>query len=104
MLLIAADYHPSFQQIAFFAEETSERGERQLNQSGAPKIMYANSASQSVPSFRQNANGDLSLDATLSISYGGDKDVIFYHEIHNLLQQRARNADRVAVVIDTMEG
>jgi hypothetical protein len=30
MLLIAADYHPSFQQIAFFAEETSERGERQL--------------------------------------------------------------------------
>jgi len=31
MLLIGVDYHPSFQQIAFFEEETSECGERQLN-------------------------------------------------------------------------
>jgi transposase len=33
MLLIGVDYHPSFQQIAFFAEETGECGERQLNHS-----------------------------------------------------------------------
>jgi hypothetical protein len=31
MLLIGLDYHPSFQQIAFFIEETGECGERQLN-------------------------------------------------------------------------
>jgi Transposase len=31
MLLIGVDYHPSFQQIAFFEEETGECGERQLN-------------------------------------------------------------------------
>jgi hypothetical protein len=33
MMLIGVDYHPSFQQIAFFAEETGECGERQLNHS-----------------------------------------------------------------------
>ena len=33
MLLIGVDYHPSFQQIAFFEEETGEFGERQLNHS-----------------------------------------------------------------------
>jgi transposase len=33
MLLIGVDYHPSFQQIAFFIEETGECGERQLNHS-----------------------------------------------------------------------
>jgi transposase len=33
MLLIGVDYHPSFQQIAFFEEETGECGERQLNHS-----------------------------------------------------------------------
>jgi transposase len=32
-LLIGVDYHPSFQQIAFFEEETGECGERQLNHS-----------------------------------------------------------------------
>jgi hypothetical protein len=33
MLMIGVDYHPSFQQIAFFVEETGECGERQLNHS-----------------------------------------------------------------------
>jgi transposase len=33
MLLIGVDYHPSFQQIAFFKEETGECGERQLHHS-----------------------------------------------------------------------
>jgi O-methyltransferase domain len=33
MLLIGVDYHPSFQQIAFFEEETGECGERQLHHS-----------------------------------------------------------------------
>jgi len=33
MLLIGVDYHPSFQQIAFFHEETGECGEQQLNHS-----------------------------------------------------------------------
>ena len=33
MMLIGVDYHPSFQQIAFFIEETGECGERQLNHS-----------------------------------------------------------------------
>jgi transposase len=31
--LIGVDYHPSFEQIAFFVEETGEYGERQLNHS-----------------------------------------------------------------------
>jgi len=34
MLIIGVDYHPSFQQIAFFTEETGEYGERQLSHSG----------------------------------------------------------------------
>src|SRR5436309_15936949 len=33
MFIIGVDYHPSFQQIAFFVEETGECGERQLNHS-----------------------------------------------------------------------
>ena len=33
MMLIGVDYHPSFQQIAFFVEETGECGELQLNHS-----------------------------------------------------------------------
>jgi transposase len=32
-VLIGVDYHPSFQQIAFFDEETGECGERQLKHS-----------------------------------------------------------------------
>jgi transposase len=34
MMLLGVDYHPSFQQVAFFIEETGECGERQLNHSG----------------------------------------------------------------------
>jgi len=30
MMIIGVDYHPSFQQIAFFVEETGEFRERQL--------------------------------------------------------------------------
>ena len=33
MMIIGVDYHPSFQQIAFFVEEAGECGERQLNHS-----------------------------------------------------------------------
>ena len=33
MLIVGVDYHPSFQQIAFFMEEIGECGERQLNHS-----------------------------------------------------------------------
>jgi transposase len=33
MLLIGVDYHPSFQTIAFFVEETGEYGEQELNHS-----------------------------------------------------------------------
>ena len=33
MMIIGVDYHPSFQTIAFFEEETGECGERQLNHS-----------------------------------------------------------------------
>ena len=33
MMIIGVDYHPSFQQIALFEEETGECGERQLNHS-----------------------------------------------------------------------
>jgi len=31
MYLIGVDYHPSFQTIAFFTEETGELAERELN-------------------------------------------------------------------------
>ena len=33
MMLIGVDYHPSFQAIAFFMEETGECGEQELNHS-----------------------------------------------------------------------
>jgi transposase len=33
MMIIGVDYHPSFQQIAFFMEQTGECGERRLNHS-----------------------------------------------------------------------
>jgi hypothetical protein len=42
MLLIGVDYHPSFQQIAFFEEATGEFGERQLNHSDGE--VYSKSA------------------------------------------------------------
>jgi hypothetical protein len=31
MMIIGVDYHPSFQTIAFFIEETGECGEQKLN-------------------------------------------------------------------------
>jgi transposase len=33
MMLIGVDYHPRFQAIAFFVEETGECGEQELNHS-----------------------------------------------------------------------
>jgi len=33
MMIIGVDYHPSFQAIAFFEEETGECGEQELNHS-----------------------------------------------------------------------
>ncbi len=33
MIIIGVDYHPSFQAIAFFVEETGECGEQELNHS-----------------------------------------------------------------------
>ena len=33
MIIIGVDYHPSFQTIAFFVEETGECGEQELNHS-----------------------------------------------------------------------
>ena len=33
MMLIGVDYHPSFQTIAFFVEETGACGEQELNHS-----------------------------------------------------------------------
>ena len=33
MMLIGVDYHPSFQTIAFFVQETGEYGEQELNHS-----------------------------------------------------------------------
>ena len=47
MLLIGVDYHPSFQQIAFFEEETGECGERQLNHSdGEAERLYRELSSE----------------------------------------------------------
>jgi transposase len=34
MMIIGVDYHPSFQEIAFFVEETGEYGEQRLNHDG----------------------------------------------------------------------
>src|SRR5260370_12325539 len=34
MMIIGVDYHPSFQTIAFFVEESGECGEQELNHSG----------------------------------------------------------------------
>jgi hypothetical protein len=33
MMIIGVDYHPSFQTIAFFVEETGQYGEQELNHS-----------------------------------------------------------------------
>jgi hypothetical protein len=39
-MLMGVDYHPSFQQIAFFEEETGECGERQLLHSDGEADRY----------------------------------------------------------------
>src|SRR5260370_41970134 len=42
-MLIGVDYHPGFQQIAFFEEETGECGEQELNHSeGQAEEFYRN--------------------------------------------------------------
>ena len=40
MLIIGADYHPGFQQIAFVETETGERGERRLTHSKGEAERY----------------------------------------------------------------
>ena len=37
MMLIGVDYHPSFQTIAFFVEETGECGEQELKSTAMVK-------------------------------------------------------------------
>ena len=39
-MLIGVDYHPSFQTIAFFAQETGECGEQELNYSDGTARFY----------------------------------------------------------------
>ncbi len=49
MMIMGVDYHPSFQQIAFFVEETGECGERQLNHSdGEAEKFYRELAARGV--------------------------------------------------------
>jgi len=49
MLIIGVDYHPSFQQIAFFDQETGECGERRLNHSdGEAEKFYRDLKSRGV--------------------------------------------------------
>jgi len=50
MLLIGVDYHPSFQAIAFFMEETGECGEQELNHSDgqAEKILSRSEAGEGI--------------------------------------------------------
>ena len=40
MMIIGVDYHPSFQAIAFFVEETAECGEQELNHSDRTEFLY----------------------------------------------------------------
>jgi len=50
MLIIGVDYHPSFQQIAFFNQGTGECGERRLDHSdGEVEKFYRGIQSQGVP-------------------------------------------------------
>src|SRR6267142_6575276 len=39
-MMIGVDYHPSFQQIAFYLEETGEFGERQLNRRESEAVRF----------------------------------------------------------------
>ena len=50
MMLIGVDYHPSFQQIACFMEDTGECGERQLNHSeGEAERFYRDLQQRGIP-------------------------------------------------------
>jgi hypothetical protein len=49
MMIIGVDYHPSFQTIAFFIEETGECGERELNHSrGEAESFYRDLKQQGI--------------------------------------------------------
>ena len=49
MMLIGVDYHPSFQTIAFFVEETGECGEQELNHSdGQAEKFYRDLKQQGI--------------------------------------------------------
>jgi len=49
MLIIGADYHPSFQQIAFCSQDTGECGERRLNHSdGEAERFYRDLKQQGI--------------------------------------------------------
>ncbi len=49
MMIIGVDYHPDFQQIAFFHEETGECGEPRLNHSdGEAERFYRDLKSRGV--------------------------------------------------------
>jgi hypothetical protein len=52
MMLIGVDYHPSFQTIAYFEEETGECGEQELNHSeGQAEKFYREPLAQVKKSF-----------------------------------------------------
>jgi len=53
MMLIGVDYHPSFQQIAVFVEETGECDERQLNHSDGEVERFYRDLKQRGISVRQ---------------------------------------------------
>ena len=40
MVIIGVDYHPTFQTIAFFIEETGECGEQELNHKGIKLLVF----------------------------------------------------------------
>ena len=46
MLLIGVDYHPSFQQIAFFEEETGECGEQAPGDASAQEHCQSSDGAQ----------------------------------------------------------
>jgi transposase len=52
MMLIGVDYHPSFQTIAFFSEETGEFAERELNHSGGEAEKFYRDLKESEVSVR----------------------------------------------------
>src|ERR1700694_3200101 len=52
MMIIGVDYHPSFQQMAFLAQETGECGERRLNHSDGEAEKYFRDLKQRGVSVR----------------------------------------------------